>query len=245
MREVACVGSARTILAAEIGDVALRCVTLVAGTHGDEPAAPWALLNIVESGLLHPAFSYRIWPCINPSGYERGTRLSIDGSDVNRSFSGGGTTPEAKAIITANRDRRFVASIDLHEDPEATQFYCFEPRRIDQPLLSTAVLDAVEAAGFQLQNFTPQFDLGYESGGFPDAPLEDGRVIVDLSAELTYFKQRGLPFTAYMLKRAAAFGLTLESPRTRVWSDRISIHRIAVHAALSVLAKVSSARAPN
>ena len=94
--------------------------------HGDEPAAPWALLSLVRDGLLDRAFSYRLWPCTNPTGYAAGTRANAEGLDINRSFGGGGSTPEARAILTANRDRQFALSIDLHEDPEAQGFYCYE-----------------------------------------------------------------------------------------------------------------------
>ena len=218
---------------------------LTSGTHGNEPAAPWALLNILESGLLNPAFSYRIWPCINPTGFANATRENADGDDINRSFSGGGTTPEAKAIITANRDRRFIASLDLHEDSEANGFYCFEAARPNQPLLNTAVTRALGESGFALQEFSQSFDLGYEKGLMPAARVEPGNVLLDRESELQYFQPRGLPFTAYMLKRAAKFGMTFETPGTRSWSERISMHRVAVQRALSELAKVAPAEPPN
>ncbi|MBV9403042.1 MAG: succinylglutamate desuccinylase/aspartoacylase family protein [Candidatus Eremiobacteraeota bacterium] len=221
------------------------CVMLVSGTHGDEPAAPWALLNIVESGLLHPSFSYRIWPCVNPAGYQNATRANAEGEDVNRSFTGGGSTPESKAIITAHRDRRFFASLDLHEDPQADGFYCFELSRSEQKLLSPAIVNAVAQAGFPLQTLTSDFDLGYEDGRIPDARFEPGRVILDVNSEINYFKSRGLPFTAYMMRRAARFGLTLEAAGALLWDDRIAMHRVAVQHALSELAKVPAEVPPN
>jgi hypothetical protein len=94
--------------------------------HGDEPAGPWALLSLVRDGLLDRSFATGLWPCANPSGYAAGTRANAEGLDINRSFGGGGSTPEARAILTANRDRQFALSIDLHEDPEAQGFYCYE-----------------------------------------------------------------------------------------------------------------------
>ncbi|MDQ6827169.1 MAG: hypothetical protein M3Z14_08235, partial [Candidatus Eremiobacteraeota bacterium] len=67
---MACVGAARTLLLAELGDARSPAVSISAGVHGDEPAPPWALLNIVASGMLDPRFAYRIWPCTNPTGYD-------------------------------------------------------------------------------------------------------------------------------------------------------------------------------
>lgn len=243
VREVACVGSARTLLVAEVGDVSLPCVAIAAGIHGDEPAAPWALLNIVEGGLLDPAFSYRIWPSINPTGFAANTRANSDGADINRSFTGAGGTPESKAIITANRDRRFAASLDLHEDLEASGFYCYEPERENEDLIGGQLVAALDEAGLPVQELTPQFDLGYPQDADHLRRLERGRAIVDLVQELAYYK--GLPFSLYMAKRAARRVLTLESPATRPWNARLSIYRIAVVAALGALAKVSLQHATN
>ena len=88
----------------------MPAVMLSAGVHGDEPAAPWALLSLVRDGLLDRRFAYRMWPCTNPTGYEAGTRENAEGADVNRSFGRGGTTPEARAIVTATRGERRRAS---------------------------------------------------------------------------------------------------------------------------------------
>jgi len=126
MREVACVGAPRTLLCVEYGDSHLPTVLLAAGVHGDEPAGPLALLALVEKSALDPAFAYRIWPCTNPTGFDAGTRANVDGIDINRTFSRGGSSPEAKAIVMANRDYKFALSIDLHEDDEAADFYAYE-----------------------------------------------------------------------------------------------------------------------
>ncbi len=126
VREVACVGAPRTLLCAELGDSAAPSIHLSAGVHGDEPSGVLALLQLVESDMLDPHFSYRIWPCMNPTGFDAGTRVSVDGVDINRTFGRGGTSPESRAIVTANRDRKFVLAVDFHEDDEATDFYCYE-----------------------------------------------------------------------------------------------------------------------
>jgi len=96
LREIACVGAPRTLLVCECGNPAAPCVSISAGAHGDEPAAPAALYALVRDRLLDPAFSYRLWPCFNPTGFGAGTRTNVDGADVNRSFGRGGTTPEAR-----------------------------------------------------------------------------------------------------------------------------------------------------
>jgi hypothetical protein len=164
VREVACVGAPepRTLLVAELAPPAgAPVVTICAGVHGDEPAAPWALLSIVRDGLLDRAFGYRIWPCTNPSGYVLGTRVNAEGDDINRSFGRGGQTPEARAMLTSNRDRTFALAIDMHEDFDCEGFYLYEPVVDGSTPYSGPIVHAMDDAGFPVQHLDDAFDLGY------------------------------------------------------------------------------------
>lgn len=126
VREVACVGAPRTLLCAEVGDSERPTIHLAAGVHGDEPAGVLALLALAQEGRFDARFAYRIWPCTNPTGFAAGTRGNAEGEDINRSFGRGGGTPEARAIVMANRDRKFALALDLHEDDEASEPYVYE-----------------------------------------------------------------------------------------------------------------------
>jgi hypothetical protein len=230
VREVACVGAPRTILLAEYGDPSGPAVSLSAGVHGDEPAAPWALLAIARDGLLNPGFSYRIWPCLNPSGYVAETRENAEGSDINRSFTRGGTTPEARAVITANRDRRFALALDLHEDYEADGCYLYEPLRPNAaPQFAARIIAALDDAGLPVQTIDDGFDLGTPAGVPLPYRLERGSVLVDAEMELRVFT--GLPQSMFHYRRGAQ-PLTFESPRPRPWDVRIAAHRVFVTTAL-------------
>jgi len=240
IHEVACVGAARTLLLAELGSAHAPTISISAGVHGDEPAPPWALLDIVAGGLLDPRFAYRIWPCTNPSGYQAGTRGNAESQDINRSFSRGGLTPEAKAIITATRDRKFVLSLDLHEDFEAEGCYCYEPRR-EEDSFSRAIVQALDDAGCPVQEFVPTFDLGYAAQADHVRSLRRGRVTTNIREELKHFA--GLPYSIFMARRSANRSLTFESPRERSLMQRIAMHRIAVTSAIAALIKVSSVSA--
>jgi len=236
LREVACAGASRTLLCADlVSDPRAPLVALAAGVHGDEPAAPWALLSIVRDGLLDAACGYRIWPCTNPSGYVRGTRENVDGHDVNRSFSRGGTTPESRAILTSNRDRSFVLSLDLHEDFEADGFYCYEPVVEGCAPYGAHVLRAIDDAGYPVQELHEAFDLGYDGAAHDVRTLERGRVLPDTAAEMR--RHAGAwPYNISLLRRAARRALTFETPRRCSWNDRVAMHRIAVTAALARVA---------
>ncbi|MBD5634428.1 MAG: succinylglutamate desuccinylase/aspartoacylase family protein [Candidatus Eremiobacteraeota bacterium] len=234
VREVACVGASRTLLAVEIAAPrGAATVALSAGVHGDEPAAPWALLSLVRDGLLDRAFGYRIWPCTNPTGYERGTRANAEGSDINRSFNRGGTTPESRAIVTANRDRTFALALDLHEDFEAQGFYAYEPITARGPIFARAIVRAMDENAFAVEDFTEGFDLGYPPEATHLRSLERGIVFPDPALERAYFE--GTPYGLYMLRRAAERVATFETPRRLAWDERIAMHRTAVVTALDRL----------
>lgn len=239
LREVPTPGADRALMLVEFGPSDAPRVHMTAGVHGDEPAGPWALLSIVDGGLLDQRFAYRIWPCTNPSGYAAGTRVNAEGQDVNRSFSEGASTPESRAIMAENRGYQYAVALDLHEDFEADGFYCYEPVIDGSAPLSQAILRAIEAAGFPLQSLDHLFDLGY-----PRDPqradrlrtLERGRVLVNAAAETRLFP--GLPLSLYLLRAAARRYVTAETPRRRAWEDRIAMHRIAVAAALAEAASL-------
>lgn len=242
VREIACVGAPRTLLAVEIvGPPGAPAVAFSAGVHGDEPAGPWALLSIVRDGLLDGGFSYRLWPCTNPTGYALHTRENEDGDDINRSFNRGGRTPEARAVVTANRDRRFALALDLHEDFEADGFYCYEPVVDGTAPFGTAIVRAMDANGLPVQPLDDSFELGYTPDAHHLRTLERGRVLPDPDAERAYFE--GTPYSLYMLRRAARRALTLETPRLRAWDDRLAMHRIAVVEALDRLRETLDAEA--
>ena len=206
-------------------------IALSAGLHGDEPAAPWALLSIARDGLLDRAFAYRIWCCTNPSGYRLGTRANASGEDVNRSFSHGGTTSEARAIVAANDGLQFALSLDLHEDYEADGFYCYEPIVAGHAPYGRRVVQALDDAGFPVQELDDAFDLGYPPDARELRSLERGRCLPNVAAELRHFE--GLPYSMYMVSGNARRTLTFESPRRLPWEARIAIHRTAVGSVLA------------
>jgi murein peptide amidase A len=231
LREIACVGAPRTLLLAEFGDPRLPVVSITAGVHGDEPAGVWALLSLARDGLLAPRYAYRLWPCLNPTGFDARTRANAEGIDVNRSFGRGGNSPEAKAVLAANRDRRFRLAIDLHEDHEAAGFYLYEAAPTAwQSCYARPITAAIGAAGFPLQDLTPDFDLG--PPGAEAAQLRSpGAVVVDATREAPFFGWE-LPQGLALVRRAVPCALTFEAPRSRAPEERIAMLRVAVVEAL-------------
>lgn len=231
VREVACIGAPRTLLCADFGELRAPVVALAAGVHGDEPAGPAALLALIEERALDARYAYRVWPCSNPSGYALCTRENAEGADVNRSFGRGGQTPEARAIVTANRDRKFALSLDLHEDCDAGGFYCYEYGVGD---LGRTIVEAVRSAGYPIQD-VEHCDLG---NPIADAVPEDGVVRPPAAVEIEAIG--GLSYTLSVVRHAARRALTFETPTRLPWGDRVAIHRVAVKAAIRALSNLES-----
>jgi murein peptide amidase A len=225
LREVAC-PNACSLLCVESGDPSLPTVAIAAGVHGDEPAGPWALLALAESRSLDPRFAYRIWPCTNPNGLRMGTRTNADGVDVNRAFSAGGESAEAKAILDANRDRVFLLSLDLHEDCDASGFYCYE---YGGGTIGFDVIAALEKNGFPIDPLDGTFEVLGPLDGV-ECTRERGRIAADRVQEAGLLD--GLSYSL-AIAAYARHTLTFETPSSAAWETRLAMHGAAVRAAIA------------
>jgi len=233
VREIACVGAPRTLLCVELGEPSAPVIALAAGIHGDEPAGPAALLAMLEDDVLDPRFAYRILPCTNPTGYACATRESVDGTDLNRTFGRGGQSPEARAIVTANRDRKFALSLDLHEDSDADGFYCYD---YTGDGLGARIAGAVGAAGLPVQALDGEYDLGFALPAGA-ATFSPGVVRANPVAEAEAIG--ALTYTLALARNAAPRALTFETPSRAPWETRLAMHRVAVTTAIAALSQAS------
>jgi murein peptide amidase A len=216
------------LLRLDAGDPRLARVAIATGLHGDEPAGPWALLDLVETNALDPRFAYRLWPCVNPSGFELQTRENAAGIDVNRTFGGAGASPEAAAVLAANPRQRFALSLDLHEDCDAHGFYCYEYGGGE---IGRCVIAALDDAGFPIEPLDGALVL---AGPTDDEHYhcERGRVVADALAEAGAIA--GVSYTM-ALAAAARHALTFETPSKYAWHRRLAMQRAAVLAAIAAL----------
>jgi protein MpaA len=96
----------------------------VAAVHGNEPATK----PIAESILgvaLPPHVNGYVLPCLNPDGWERGTRESANGTDLNRNFpfgwsasdggAGPGSEPETRALMAFVEAARPALTVFIHQ----------------------------------------------------------------------------------------------------------------------------------
>ncbi|TAM73784.1 hypothetical protein EPN44_12800 [bacterium] len=205
-------------------------VAISAGVHGDEPAGPSALLQVVREGLPEE-FSYALWPCTNPAGYRMGTRRNGGGRDINRSY-GGEMTAESRAVADSWPSRTPILALDLHEDPETTAFYCYERIAVGEHRAADLV-ERLESAGIPIQHDLREVDLGLsseEAGRLGLWRLERGWVRSlghDPGAIIG-----GSPYSVWAASHGVPHSFTFESPGLGAWETRVGALVLAVRTAL-------------
>lgn len=195
-----------------------RTVYLSSGMHGDEPAGPLALLELIEEGILEEPVSWVICPMINPTGLAAGTRENYQGLDLNRDY-----LQKSSAEIEAHVNWLDSVSVDfaisLHEDWESTGFYFYEinqtedrPQRYHRMVEAIAPIMAMEPAALIDEHEVRERGWIYHDNR-PDEP--------ELWPEAIYLAMKGCPLS-----------FTFETPSSGMLEQRVTAQKVAVRAAL-------------
>ena len=180
-------------------------VGLFAGTHGNEPAGVAALLEFAEQHLWnsYPRLAFSVFPCLNPTGFDLGTRENSAGIDMNRQFSRD-DVPEVRAVRAAIEEDMFDITIDAHEDPDELGYYMYA--HFEDQSWMASIVDAVATVG--PINVKPIVD---------DNPVVNGVVTFayneDEDAALREFMRRDeWPLPLFLYSVGSRFGMTTETP---------------------------------
>ena len=195
-----------------------RRIYLSGGIHGDEPAPPLALLEMLESGMFDHRADWLICPLLNPSGFLKRTRENADGFDLNRDYKDLRTAEIRAHIAWLQRQPNFDITISLHEDWETTGFYLYELNTGEQPSLAEHM---VAAASRVCPIETAAIIDGRESA----AP----GIIRPISDPLL---RENWPEAIYLRAHQAGLAYTLESPSALPVSQRIASLRAAIESIL-------------
>lgn len=128
--------------AAEVGDRA-PTIYLSAGVHGDEPAGPLALLEMLRRRELRTDVNWALIPVVNPTGLAERQRENADGVDLNRDYGPTPRSEETRAHLRWLEGRRFDLAICLHEDFETDGAYLYELLAPTLPSQARQILDAM------------------------------------------------------------------------------------------------------
>jgi hypothetical protein len=191
-----------------------RWLVITAGFHGEEPAGP---LTLMESFAEIAAYArerdvgLRVYPCINPSGFEAGTRYNRSGEKPNNDFLRYEVAPGRwkDDLLRGETFLRWVlydggpketravredivrfpapaAALDIHQDNylgmDATYAYVF-----GDPAAYRPMVEAVVAHATVIRN------RPVDEHHYADA---DGLIEAHDGSVTDYFMRVGVPYTA-------------------------------------------------
>jgi murein peptide amidase A len=208
-------------------------ILLSAGIHGDEPAGPEALLQLLEHSpqpLRH--FDLTLFPCLNPWGLKNNSRTDSRGHDLNRAYARPRISPVTEARAVLRQRGPFDLAICLHEDYDAEGFYLYEISHHLPPWGRTILKKTSTVLAPDLR---AKID-----GRANDQGLITRKVTPSFLKKIAH---RGLPEAIYLHVHHAARCYTFESPSEFSLEQRVAAHVQAIHTALSLLTKSVKPRA--
>ena len=210
------------IRSAEKGNRDAPFVYLSAGIHGDEPAGPVALLQLLREEALPHDCGFLICPLMNPAGIGAATRENADGVDLNRDYArpAAGETRAHCDWIEAHLPPKLALNLHLHEDWETDGFYLYEIGPDARPGLGETVLSAVA----------------------PIIPIQPSGEIDGHHAEAGIIRpgteraaSEGLPEALFLHRRFGGISLTFETPSGRALLERVAAQATAVQTAVRAM----------
>jgi hypothetical protein len=108
------------------GRVGGKRVYVSAGIHGDEPAGPLAIRQLFQENRWREDVDFWVCPCLNPTGFARGTRANAQGVDLNRQYLHLQAAETVAHVRWLRQQPGFEVALCLHEDWESQGFYLYE-----------------------------------------------------------------------------------------------------------------------
>ena len=191
-----------------------RWLVITSGFHGEEPAGPLTLAERFPEVVAYArqrGVGLRVYPCINPSGFEDGTRYNRSGEKPNNDFMRYEVAPgEWRGELNEGQDHlrwalfdggpketRLVrsdlarfrppnAALDIHQDNYlhgvCTYAYTFGDKAAYRPLMRAAAAHARV--------------MGHERVDEHNVADGDGLVEFHDGSVTDYFMRQGVPYTA-------------------------------------------------
>ena len=190
-----------------------------AGIHGDEPGGIESIINFLKnSNYLDYINEWEITllPCLNPYGYEFGTRTNHQGKDLNRLFKLK-NPPEEVVFAQSILETDFKLIIDLHEDNESHGYYLYQ----------TGLSKTYEKIGLEILNSLEgimPINLETEIAG---SQADQGII----GKELEILSMDWWPMALYGLSKGTQMCLTLETSSLFDMETRVHAHLTAIKTA--------------
>ncbi len=114
------------------------------GIHGDEPAGPLALRELLKENAWPDNVELWLCPCLNPTGFPLSKRECAQGTDLNRDYRHLRTAEVRAHVAWLEEQPLFDLCLCLHEDWEAHGFYVYELNPDSRPSLAGAMVEAAQ-----------------------------------------------------------------------------------------------------
>jgi protein MpaA len=198
---------------------------LAGGLHGDEPAGPEALCELLEQRLylkFVQDWALTLLPCLNPWGYEHGRRHNHQHKDLNREFKSPHPQEEVAFAQSVLR-QRFDLVVDLHEDVDSVGYYLYEQAEAEQERgIGHVILD-------QVQSVIPiNRDRDIEG------QAANGGVI---NRVCNVDQMDAWPLAVYAMAHGTSRSPTLEAPVVCPLEKHVAAHLLAIQGALDTAAR--------
>jgi hypothetical protein len=219
LHAITAAGMTYELMRVVLGKGASRRVVLSAGIHGDELAGVEALCEWLEtraSAKFLQSWDITLLPCINPWGYEHGTRENAEGHDLNREFNSA-HPPQEVLFVQSVLQQRFDLSLELHADSESTGYYLYETAQPGAGI-GYRILERIHTS--MPVNLDATIDGKSANGGVIVRPREPGT--------LTWW-----PMAVYGFAHGIPCSLTLEAGRSPL-KIQVQAHLDAIEAALDL-----------
>jgi hypothetical protein len=189
--------------------MATQSICLVAGVHGDEPAGVEAVVRFLENKPFLDGVFLTVIPCLNPVGYDRGTRENRDGVDLNRQFHPSNSALEATWVHRALSGYRYDLFICCHDDNEANGFYLYEAKRGKKIGFGPSIISTIR-----------------EVAPIDRRPKIDGRINHEGILVPTNWRSRktGWSLALYLYRLGTPHCLIFETPTFLPFEEQVSIH---------------------
>ena len=190
-----------------------------AGIHGDEPGGIESLINFLKNSEYLDyinEWEITLLPCINPYGYEFGTRTNHQGKDLNRLFKLK-NPPDEVVFVQSILETDFKLIIDLHEDNESHGYYLYQ----------TGLSKNYEKIGLEILNSLEgimPINLETEIAG---SQADQGII----GKELEILSMDWWPMALYGLSKGTQMCLTLETSSLFDMETRVHAHLTAIKTA--------------
>jgi protein MpaA len=195
-------------------------IYLSTGIHGDEPAGPLAVLEMLRSDSWPESCEIFLCPCLNPIGFAQNLRENGQGIDLNRDYLHLQSSEVRSHVKWLDQQPAFDLCLCLHEDWESHGFYVYELNPDHKPSLAEAIVAGVEKV----------------------CPIDRSEIIEGRAASGGIIRPSADPRTRpqwpeafWLLTHKTRLSYTLEAPSDFPLNTRVNALVHGVHAALARL----------